>query len=84
MKLTFEESLDLIKLWSGRCQNLRDYLDKDNVKKKYKAAKLLSSMNHRVAELYSMSYKCFYLYMNGTIKERQKMKETFFKFTSKR
>lgn len=81
MKLTFEESLDQIKNWSDRCQKLRDYLDNDKSKKKYKAAKLLAIMSDRVYQLYVKSYECFHLTLMSTKDERLQMRQMWYDHT---
>lgn len=84
MKLTFEESLDLIKMWSGRCQKLRDYLDNKESKKKYKAAKLLAMMSDRIYSLYVVSYECFHLTLMSTKDERLQMRQMWYDYTKAR
>jgi hypothetical protein len=57
MKLTFDETQDLIKIWAGRCQKLRDRFDSDKGDKKIRTMLLLAAMVARVQNLIALSYE---------------------------
>ena len=56
MKTTFDEGQDLIKMWAGRAQKLRDYFDSHTGDKKIQAMFMLAEMVLRCQRLISKSY----------------------------